>query len=167
MTPAFLRALEKTLGFEGGYANVPGDRGGATNYGVTQKTYDAWRRTTGQTLQQVELIGDNEVRAIYQDNYWNPCHCDDLPEPLAHVVFDMAVNSGVFNAVLTLQRALGVRVDGLIGAVTLESAAQTDPKAAAMRFLKKRGGFIQDVIEAHPEQVKFLEGWIARLLDQT
>jgi hypothetical protein len=35
-----------------------------------------------------------------------------------------------------------------------------------MRFLKKRAAFIADVIEAHPADVKFLAGWINRLLDQ-
>jgi lysozyme family protein len=38
---SFDDALLETLHYEGGIANHPKDRGGLTNYGVTQKTYDA------------------------------------------------------------------------------------------------------------------------------
>jgi lysozyme family protein len=124
---AFDKALAQTLGFEGGWSNVPGDRGGATNYGITQRTYDAWRVTTGQPAQSVDLIADEEVRAIYLADYWTPCRCEDLPELLALAVFDMAVNSGVNNARFTLQKALGVKPDGVIGPVTIETAAQVRP----------------------------------------
>lgn len=163
---AFDKALAQTLGFEGGWSNVRGDRGGPTNYGITQRAYDAWRLTTGQVGRTVELITDEEVRAIYLADYWIPCRCDDLPEALALAVFDMAVNSGVNNARFTLQRALGVKADGVIGPVTVAAAAQSDPAPIVMRFLKKRAAFLADVIEAHPSDVQFLAGWISRLLDQ-
>lgn len=166
MTVAFSRALTQTLGFEGGWSNDPVDRGGPTNYGITQRTYDTWRLTTGQTGRTVELITDEEVRAIYFADYWTPCRCDEMPEAIARAVFDMAVNSGVMNAKLTLQRALGVKADGVIGPMTLRAAAQSDPAAAVLRFLKKRGSFLQEVIETRPANIKFLGGWISRLLDQ-
>jgi lysozyme family protein len=164
VSPIFLKALEKTLGFEGGYVNHPLDRGGATHYGITQKTYDAWRRTTGKPLQDVALISDLEVKAIYWSDYWTPCHCSELPEDLACVVFDMAVNSGPWNAKLTLQRALMVRADGVIGPMTVKAAHATPN--AVLRFLKRRGAFIQEILITRPSQVAFLEGWINRLLDQ-
>lgn len=163
---AFDRALKQTLGFEGGWSNDPDDRGGRTNYGITQKTYDAWRTTTGQTPAYVEAITDEEVRAIYLADYWMPCRCDELPELLALAVFDFAVHSGALNAKLNLQRALGVRADGHIGPVTIASAAATDPRAATLRLLKKRAAFLQECVESRPANVKFLEGWINRLLDQ-
>jgi lysozyme family protein len=161
----FDRALAQTLGFEGGWSNHPGDRGGATHYGVTQRAYDAWRVTTGQERRSVEQITDAEVQALYLADYWLPCRCDDLPEPLALATFDMAVNSGVWNAKINLQRALGVKADGVIGPVTLASAAASD-SSVLLRFLKKRAAFIQDVLYAHPSDVQFIEGWINRLLDQ-
>lgn len=163
---AFDRALAQTLGFEGGWANAPGDRGGHTNYGVTQRAYDAWRITTGQAKRGVEYITEDEVRALYLADYWMPCRCEDLPEPLALAVFDMAVNSGVMNAKHTLQSALGVKVDGILGVVTIATAAATDARSAVLRFLRKRAGYIQDVIIAHPSDVAFLEGWVVRLIDQ-
>lgn len=163
LSSAFEQALAFVLGIEGGFANVAGDRGGLTNHGVTQRTYDAWRTTTGQSKQSVELITDEEIHAIYLADYWHPCNCDSLPPMLALAVFDMAVNSGPYNAKLTLQRAVHVQTDGVIGPATIAAAERTAD--AVLEFLRARAGFIAEVIEAHPEQVKFLHGWSNRLLE--
>ena len=48
---------------------------------------------------------------------------DDLPPPLALLVFDAAVNNGVPRAVGWLQVAVGATVDGDLGTVTLAAAA--------------------------------------------
>ena len=55
---------------EGGYVNDPLDRGGATNCGITQRTYNAWLTKNQLLLQSVEDITDAEVRDIYKDLYW-------------------------------------------------------------------------------------------------
>ena len=162
MTPAFLNALAKTLGFEGGIVDDPNDRGGLTKWGITQRTYDAWRVTTGQGTRPVTQMGDREMRQIYFDEYWTPLRADEMPEDLAAAVFDMAVNSGHGNAVRTLQRSLGLDADGVIGPLTIGACA----RGSVLAFLRRRGGFIQDVIRKHPSDVEFLEGWINRLLDQ-
>lgn len=164
MSQAFLDALRQTLNYEGGYVHHPADAGGATNYGITQRTYDAYRKTVGREIRSVESIDDNEVSAIYHDNYWQPCGCDSLPAPLAAVVFDMAVHSGPWNAKLTLQRALGVRADGVIGEVTIRSAKATH--GAVLRFLKGRAGVLAEIIQTKPSQSVFLHGWMSRILDQ-
>jgi lysozyme family protein len=164
VSPAFLRALEKTLEFEGGYVNHPADSGGPTNYGITQRTYDVWRLGVGKPKQPVELVGDIEIQAIYFANYWTPCKCEDLPEPLSHAVFDMAVNAGVWNAKITLQQAVRVRQDGVIGPLTI--AAVKEKPDALLAFLKGRAGYVSEIIHARPSQAAFLHGWINRLLDQ-
>jgi hypothetical protein len=100
----------------------------------------------------VELIEDHELRRIYRENYWDACGCDNLPPALAAAVFDMAVNSGPWNAKLTLQRALMVKADGVIGPATI-LAAKSLPDAV-LRFLKRRGQFIQEVLTTRPDQWK-------------
>ena len=161
---AFEEALSFTLGpdVEGGLANVSGDRGGFTNHGITQKTYDAWRATTGQPLRSVGEIEDGEIRAIYLADFWIPCNCDSLPPMLALAVFDMAVTSGPWNAKLTLQRAVHVQQDGVIGPATVAAAERTP--SAVLEFLKARAGFNVEDVQAHPEQIKFLHGWFNRNL---
>jgi lysozyme family protein len=160
---SFEEALAKTLNFEGGYSNNRLDPGGRTNYGVTQRTYDAYRTTTGQAKQDVALIGDEEVRAIYLQDYWNPCNCDELPEKLAFAVFDMAVNSGVWNAKLALQRAAKVQQDGVIGPQTIAAVQEPD---IVIAFLRQRAALVAEILVERPSQVVFAHGWIVRLLEQ-
>lgn len=162
---AFEEALAFVLGVEGGIANVAGDGGGLTNHGVTQKTYDAWRTTTGQAPQSVEAITGEEIRAIYLADFWMPCHCDLLPPMLGLAVFDMAVNSGPWNAKLTLQRAVHVQTDGVIGPGTVQAIERTPD--VVLEFVKARAGFYVEDVQAHPDQVKFLHGWFDRLLELT
>ncbi|MBK8916349.1 MAG: hypothetical protein IPM64_17430 [Phycisphaerales bacterium] len=162
---SFESALAKTLGFEGGVSDHASDRGGLTKWGVTQKTYDVWRITTGQPVRPVTDLDQAEMRAIYLDLYWFPAACDQLPEALGEVVFDMAVNSGPRAAVKALQRALDVPADGLPGPQTIAAACAAGP-AIALSFLKQRGALYRDIVRADPSQVAFLAGWINRLLDQ-
>ena len=62
----FDTALAFALRWEGGYVNHPADPGGATNKGVTQRAYDAWRVRRGQTKRDVRAITGAEVHAIYE-----------------------------------------------------------------------------------------------------
>lgn len=164
MSPAFDRALAVTLGEEGGLVDNPLDRGGATNRGITQRTYDAYRSTHGLAKRSVALLEDAELRVIYHDDYWQAINGDALPEPVAAAVFDMAVSSGTWNAKIALQRAARTRTDGVIGPTTL-LAVKSTPEIV-LRFLKQRAALIQEIVATRPSQVAFLEGWINRLLDQ-
>lgn len=101
----FERALRFVLRWEGGYSDHPADPGGATNMGITQATYDAWRRRQGLPPQPVRNISINEVQAIYRTMYWDPIGADSLPDPLALAAFDLAVNSGVDTARRALREA--------------------------------------------------------------
>src|SRR3954469_9591146 len=63
-------ALRFVLRWEGGFVDHPDDPGGRTNCGVTQNVYDAWRARQGSPQQDVKLIADAEVHAIYASDYW-------------------------------------------------------------------------------------------------
>lgn len=162
---AFERALQQTLGFEGGTSDSAIDRGGFTHRGITQNLYDRWRDAKKLARRGVVFIEDDEVRDIAREWFWTPCRCDALPDPLAVAVFDMAFNSGQSDAIRALQTALGVKADGVIGIVTV-AAAQSADGEAVLRFLKARMAHIQEVIADDPPQVGNLEGWGNRLLDQ-
>jgi lysozyme family protein len=115
----FDAALRFTLGEEGGYVDDARDRGGATNRGVTQATYDAWRESQGVRAQDVRLIPESEVRELYRQRYWDAGHCETLPTRLGVAHFDWCVNRGTPGATKTLQQALGVDADGCYGSKTV------------------------------------------------
>lgn len=123
----FDECLPLVLVHEGGYVNHPKDPGGATNKGITQRTYDAWCKRQGYPHASVKNITDAEVAAIYKAQYWDKVSADDLPVGVDYAAFDFAVNSGPSRSAKFLQRSLGVEDDGIIGAQTLAAAQDADP----------------------------------------
>ena len=160
----FAECLPLILRYEGGYVNDPNDHGGATNYGVTQRVYDAWRESVGRPPQSVRSIMSDEVSAIYERDYWTVAGCPSLPMPLDLAVFDAAVNSGPRRAVVWLQRALGVTDDGILGPRTLAAVGATDASALAGRMIDARETSLRKFAAA-PGQAKFLKGWLRRTSD--
>lgn len=103
MNDTFEKALKFTLQWEGGYVNHPNDSGGPTNKGITQKTYDAYRRGDSLPIQSVQKIEDYEISDIYYSLYWLPISIFDASPKLAIAAFDFAVHSGVARATKLLQ----------------------------------------------------------------
>lgn len=148
---------------EGGFSNHKADRGGATNFGVTQAAYNAWRLKMHLPQQSVKLATPAECKSLYLSEYWIPSKAEKLPEPVDLIMFDMAINSGAGNAAKALQRALGVKPDGAIGPATLAAVASADPIMLARRFLDRREDFYEEIVDRDPSQAVFLNGWKNRL----
>lgn len=108
-------ALALTLGFERGYYDGSEARDpNPTNFGVTQATYDLYRRARRLARRPVRDIERHEVEAIYL-SYWQGAACDELPRRTALAVFDHSINAGPATAVKVLQRAVGAVDDGAFG----------------------------------------------------
>lgn len=159
MKSNFEKSLEYVLQHEGGWVHHPKDPGGATNRGVTQAVYDAYRKTRGKAGQSVKFITDEEVNAIYKFQYWDRVQGDLLPAGLDYAVFDFAVNSGVGRASKYLQAVLGVAQDGQIGARTL--AAITNPVNAINALCDRRMSFLRNLRTF----LTFGKGWTRRVQD--
>lgn len=154
-------ALKHVLVHEGGFVNHPKDPGGATNRGVTQRVYDAYRDRQGQSRRSVRAITAEEVADIYKRQYWDAIRGDDLPSGLDYAVFDYAVNSGPRRAAQDLQRELGVAVDGLIGNVTLAGVAKADVYDLIDRLCARRMRFLKGL----KHWPTFGKGWTRRVTD--
>lgn len=94
----FEKALKFTLQWEGGYVNHPNDKGGPTNMGITQRTYDQYRARQKLGPKTVKEILEGEVEDIYRKEYWDRIAGDDYMKDFAIAAFDFAVNSGVERA---------------------------------------------------------------------
>lgn len=156
-------SLALVLAHEGGYVNHPKDPGGATNKGVTQKVYDAYRRIKGLKQQSVRVINNIEVEEIYRKNYWRLVRGDNLPAGLDYAVFDFAVNSGVSRATRYLQKVVGVTDDGIIGDITLAaiySAASKNEEALIATLCANRVAFLKSLKTFSV----FGKGWMRRVV---
>ena len=161
MTDRFSRALPLILAHEGGYVDHPKDPGGATNQGITQRTYDEWRDYLGADRKGVRGISPDEVSQIYRARYWDAVKGDHLPDGLAYCVFDAAVNSGPARAVRWMQAALGVPADGVAGPQTLAAAQRCDVAGAIKSVCAARLAFMRS-LKIWPT---FGRGWAARVAD--
>ena len=79
----FDAAFKRLIGHEGGYVNHPSDPGGATNFGISKRSYPG-EDIAGMTLER--------AKTIYKRDFWGPAACDALPDAVRFDVFDMAVN---------------------------------------------------------------------------
>ncbi|MDG4549853.1 MAG: glycosyl hydrolase 108 family protein [Candidatus Contendobacter sp.] len=114
----FEQCVRFILEEEGGLVNHPGDPGGLTRFGISQRAYPTV---------DIRSITEDDAKAFYRRDYWNPIHGDELPAGLDLLMLDTAINMGAETAVRLLQEALNVRVDGMIGGMTINGARQQMP----------------------------------------
>ena len=169
--------IDALLVREGGYVDNPDDRGGPTNFGITQSV----ARAAGWAGTMRDLPRDFAA-AIYRRRYWATPGFDQIAQvspTIAAELFDTGVNMGPATATAFLQRSLNalnrqacdwpdVPVDRSIGPATL---------AALTRLLAVRGGAGEAVLlkalnalqgaryielaEGRAANESFLYGWLA------
>ena len=149
-------AFNTLLKYEGDFSNHPSDPGGQTRYGITE----AVAREVGYRGDMRELPIDLAKR-IYKSRYWDAVRADELPEAVRYAVFDAAVNSGPRQAILWLQRAVGVKADGIIGPQTLAAVRAADPERLLRLVLAQRLRFMTGL----PNWAAFGRGWARRIAD--
>lgn len=146
------KALELLLQHEGGFVDHPSDPGGATNHGITERT----ARQHGYTGHMRDLPLSVAI-TIYRKQYWSMIKAEQLPDALRFHVLDAAVNSGHAQAIKWLQRAAGVKDDGIIGPITIKAAASVSPA----KYSATRLRFMTD-LKTWPT---FGKGWARRIAD--
>ena len=158
----FQHCLTEVLRHEGGFSDHPADPGGATNMGITRKTLARWRQVSpwwDLPVSAVRELGRHEAARIYRVLYWDVCRVGDLPPGVDLALFDYCVNSGPDRAVRTLQAALGVPVDGVVGPVTIGAAGRADAAAVINAICDRRLGFLK----ALSTFSTFGRGWTGRV----
>ncbi len=116
----FDKSINLMLGLEGGKTDEGTDRGGRTNYGITQFTYDEWNKKHKLPKKDVFTITPEIAKQIYKEEYWNLIKGDQLPKNVANAILSMALTDGPQDAIKFVQRMLGVEpVSGVMGPITL------------------------------------------------
>ena len=168
MKTEFNEIIEEVLEAEGGFVNDPDDLGGATNFGVTQKSYSAFLGSEA-SVDDVRNMTRDEAKECYKKDFWNPAKVDRLPDNLKHIYFDMVVNMGRKNAGKIIQQAVNTKknqslleIDGIVGSGTLshvESLTLKDVLVERSMFFANNC-FDGSRFAKRTRQNKFLRGWI-------
>ncbi len=149
------RVISHVIAIEGGYVNDPKDPGGETKYGICKRSYPDL---------DIKNLTVEQATAIYIQDYWTPLKCSDLPIIFRLVVFDCGVNQGVYRAAKMLQRALGVKQDGIIGNITLRRASAYPSKEKFYQFVSYRAVAYLGTVIVRPKSRKYFRGWMKRLI---
>ena len=164
----FEEIIEVVLAHEGGFVDDPDDKGGATNWGVTQAVWEDFLEDEF-TSEDVKGFTREQAIELYKEEFWIPSQSEKLPEEIREVYFDMCVNHGQRNAVKILQSAVNAKggditVDGGIGPNTIKASSALK----LWELQVERSGFYWNLVFVgsfygkRNNQAKFIRGWIRR-----
>ncbi len=163
----FIQTIPFTHEKEGGFVNDPADAGGATNMGVTLRTYTEYCRRKGYskpTVERLKNLTEDTWRDIMRTMYWDVIGGDRIQsQSVALAFYDWAVHSGPSTATKHVQRILGVKADGIVGPVTLASINSFSPLPLFGQIQTARKKFLGSLVVSRPENQKFLYGWLRRV----
>jgi len=173
------KAIDQTIGKEGGYSNNPNDTGGATMWGITQKV----ARAHGY-VGDMRYLPRNTAISIYEADYWTGPRFDQVAEvsqAVAIECFDTGVNMGPSVPAKFLQRWLtalnnqgklypDLTADGMIGPRTisaLKSFIALRGKKGEQALVKalncSQGARYLELAESRPANEEFIYGWLERV----
>ena len=145
----FQHAMQRTKFNEGGFANHPNDRGEITNYGISSKYYPK---------EDIINITPQRAQAILYRDYWLKPSINQLPDEFADIVFDDGVVQGQPTAIINLQKALGVKPDGLIGSQTLNAFQNKNYDTIKANFIRNVHSVEDKYLQKDPSQKVFEQG---------
>jgi lysozyme family protein len=169
--------LEDLLDKEGGFVDHPDDRGGVTNFGITQSV----ARAAGWAGTMRDLPRDF-AKAIYRRRYWSLPRFDAvaaIASDVAAELFDTGVNMGPSVAIGFLQRSLNalnrqgkdwpdIVVDRVVGQETLDGLRALIARRgeAGEAVLLKALNALQatryiELAEGRAAHESFLFGWLS------
>jgi len=162
--------INEVLSKEGGFVNNPADRGGATNFGITQNTLSKYLERA-VTVDEVRNLSIETARDIYELRYYRLPKIDRLPDELQPFVFDCAVNHGPRRAIKFVQQVCNdahfgpLVLDGLMGPVTKERVKACYDKMGQwmlVALVEERQMFYANIVANDESQAVFLLGWLNR-----
>lgn len=170
MTISVEALIDDVLAKEGGFVNHEADRGGPTNFGITQQTLSRYLERV-VTIDEVKMLDKQTARDIYELRYYRSPKIDKLPDAVQHFVFDCAVNHGPRRAIKFVQEVcndsgLGpLTVDGLMGPRTRIQAFACQEQLGdwfLIALVEERQMFYANIVANDESQAVFLDGWLNR-----
>jgi len=152
--------IDNIIKREGGdkVTNKPNDRGGRTQYGISEKANpEAWADG---------IVTNEEARAIFEQKYIKTPGFDKIKDPaLFAQLVDFGVNSGPSLAIQKLQAILHVKIDGVLGPKTLVAIELENPIYLNNKLAVARVQMIGRIVQKNPSQLEYLSGWLNRALE--
>lgn len=155
-------AVKLSLNIEGGLSLDKDDKGNwtggkvgvgelkGTNHGISAAAYPN---------EDIANLTPERAKELYRRDYWDKNKCDYLPDWASIAVFDFSINSGVKPAAKEFQKALGVKIDGVIGNQTIGAANRIPPRKVLEDYMNLRIEYMQK----SKMWWKYKNGWTDRV----
>jgi len=138
MNDKFEKCMKFVLDREGRvYENDPHDPGGETKFGISKKSYPNL---------DIKNLTEDEAKAIYFRDYWEPMQCEKYEPRLALAIFDTAVNQGT----------------GMARKILTELGAEVS--FTAEQFLFRRLRQYSNLIQKNPNLERYCHNWMLRVI---
>jgi lysozyme family protein len=169
----FDSAIPFVLRHEGGLANDKSDAGGITKYGISYRYLRGLQ--AGVTPSTIRNLTLQQAKNIYHKEWWNKFHFGSLNnQAIATKAFDFAVNMGEKPAIKSLQIAYNkqegtsIAVNGKLDSQTISkinSLNKTQLHQLLYTYEHVVSQHYVGIAKAHPNDKKFLSGWLRRSND--
>ncbi|MBE6297810.1 MAG: hypothetical protein E7088_04860 [Bacteroidales bacterium] len=165
----FNSVIEESFRFEGGYSNNKYDRGGKTNYGITEIFMEQYRDAlpNGRLIPIEELTKENAHSLYFA--MWNKYNLGYIRDKdLAFVINDYMINTYDHKVAKRIQRILNqngenLATDGIFGAKTIEAIHRTNKEWLIEQILIDRYNNFRENVARDYSQINNYKGWINRL----
>lgn len=153
---SFDLAIPTILAHEGGYADNPADKGGPTNFGISQTQYP---------YLNIKALTPALAGLIYRRDYWSYDLVTD--QAVATKIFDMRVDDGLREDTLLVQRAClecghNIVQDGVWGPQTLMAVNACVPAELLNELRAQSAWYYAKCVLEDRTQEQFLLGWMRR-----
>lgn len=173
------QALDLVLKLEGGYVDDPDDRGGATNFGISQRSHPEL---------DIKSLTKDQAIEIYRKKYWDANKLDWVAScNMCVPLFCFVVHAGPARAIIALQSAINkmlsvvqivtdvdhthtpyqkdkykkLKEDGVLGKKTATYVIRYDILLNSF-FYAEMIKHYASLCQKNRTQLKFLIGWINR-----
>jgi lysozyme family protein len=170
----FELSIGTLLTHEGGWCNVPGDRGGETNFGWSMLTI----KRLGLTPQQLGISGwypgclkemqQSTAILLYRIYFWDKEGYGRIANQIAATkALDCSVNCSPDSCHRIMQLACNdsykfTPVDGLLGPNTIATINSCDPKLFLAAFCNEQKWYYDKLILKYPNDKQFEANWHKR-----
>jgi len=164
--------IARIIDVEKGFVDNPADRGGPTKYGISLGFLADL--LPGASKADVQALTIDDAVEIYQAEFIiKPGFSSILDPVLRWTVVDAAVNHGPKPATKLLQRALGVKDDGVLGDITRHAIYQADQRKLSIRVCTMRARLYSLITSKNledkdrdgiPDNLEMLNGWTDRAM---
>lgn len=167
-------AIKVIFKHEGSYVDDIDDAGGVTNFGISLRYLKGENIDINEdgAIDEIDIrtLTQDSAKILYKKYWWDRYNYAEITDQnVATKIFDMAINMGVEQTHVLVQRAcnevngkLILQVDGILGAKTLQLINSLNSERLLCALRNKAANFYRLLVRRNQKYAKYIHGWLKR-----